>query len=573
VPAVIAVRGGTSTDPEGGSLSYAWDLDADGDFDDAATADTSVTLPVAGTRVVALRVTDAGGQSHRVSATVTAVNVVPVVDLGDDVTVNADGAFSRSGTFVDPGADTWTATVDWGAGDGPEPLALNGFGFALAHTYAAPGSYVVTVRVADAIGAGAGSDSVRVTVPAAPDLPPTAVLTPAAPTGPEGSAVPIELAAADPEGAAVTASWSWSAAPLQPSVPTCALVGPSATGVSVRCDDNGTVQVAVEVTDGTHTTRAQVQVAVTNVAPSVGPAVVTSPVVQGTPVPVSAPFTDPGAADTHTCTVSAGSTVAVGTVAAGACRATLTGLPVGAHTVRVAVMDDDGATGSAVAEVTVTAPPPGCPITPPTVDTVVSKDQTKAATTFVAPKVSTDGDGELLLAFVAADGPDRGSQRVSGVTGGGLTWKLIARDNRTGGTTEVWQAATTKKITGLSVTATLTGSYDGMITVAVFDGAATKVGATGTGAGRSGPAVAALTPKACGSLIWAVGHNWSAARELRPVAGQSIVRSFIDRRVSDSYWVQQVDRPVDAGAEVRVQTNGFTKDRWTLAAVEIPGRG
>lgn len=566
----IALSGAGSTDPEGASLRYEWDLDGDGQFDDATTADVSVTLPVAGTRAVALRVTDAGGLSHQTGVTVTAVNVVPVVDLGGDVTV-ADGVLDRAGSYADPGADSWTATVDWGAGNGPEPLALNGFEFELNHTYPAAGSYLVTVRVADTTGGGAGSDSIRVTVPAPVDLPPTAVVTPPAPTGPEGAAVPIALAAADPEGAPVTATWSWSTSPLQPSVPNCTLIGPSGTGAGLRCDDNGTVRVTVEVSDGAQTVREQVEVVVINADPSVGAVTVTSPVVQGTAVPVSAPYTDPGAADTHTCSVTAGPTTVPGTVEAGVCRATVTGLPVGSHAVRVSVTDDDGATATADATVSVTAPPAGCPVASPTVDTLVSKDLTKPTTRFVAPAVATDGDGELLLAFVSADGPDRGSQRVSEVTGGGLSWKLVARDNRTGGTTEVWQAYTTKKITGLTVTATLTGAYDGLITVAVFDGAATKVGATGTGAGRSGPAVADLTPKACGSVVWAVGHDWSGARDLRPVAGQSIVRSFIDRRVSDSYWVQKVDSPVDAGVEVRVQMDGFTKDRWTLAAVEIAG--
>ena len=571
----IALSGGTSTDPDGGTLEYAWDLDGDGEFDDALTQDVAVTLPVAGTRVVTLRVTDAEGLSSRSGVTVTATNVVPVVDIGDDVTVAADGAFTRAGSFTDPGADSWTATVDWGAGAGPEPLPLKpfGFGFELSHVYAGAGDYVVTVRVADAIGGGTGIDSIRVTVPAPVNLPPTAVLMPSAPAGPEGSAVPITLAAADPEGATVTATWSWSADPLQPSVPSCALSGQSTEGASLRCDDNGVVRVSVEVSDGTQTVRQQVDVVVTNANPSVGAVAVTSPVVQGTAVPVSAPITDPGTADRHTCSVTAGPVTAAGTVTSGVCRAGLTGLPVGSHTVRVSVTDDDGGVGTAEAALTVTAPPAGCPIAPPTVDTLVSKDVTKPTTRFVAPAVATDGDGELLLAFVSADGPERGSQRVTGVTGGGLTWKLVARDNRTGGTTEVWQAFAAKKITGLTVAATLTESYDGLITVAIFDGAAAKVGATGTGAGRSGPAVATLTPKACGSLVWAVGHDWSAARDLRPATGQSIVRSFIDRRVSDSYWVQKVDAPVQAGVDVRVQTDGFTKDRWTLAAIEIPGRG
>ncbi len=71
---------------------------------------------------------------------------------------------SRIGSFADPGADTWSATVDYGDGSGPHPLALNpDKTFALGHTYSSPGSFAVTVWVADKDGAvGTGSFSVYV---------------------------------------------------------------------------------------------------------------------------------------------------------------------------------------------------------------------------------------------------------------------------------------------------------------------------------------------------------------------------------------------------------------------------
>jgi hypothetical protein len=161
---------------------------------------------------------------------------------------------------------------------------------------------------------------------------------------------------------------------------------------------------------------------------------------------------------------------------------------------------------------------------------------------------------------------------VSSVTGGGVTWTLAARSNKTGGTTEVWQAYSTKKLDGIRVTAKLAAAYDGTITVGVFDGAAKRVGAVATGADRRGPATATLTTVGCQSRVWAVGHDWSAAREPVAATGQSIVHKFVDRRVSDTYWVQRVDAPVEAKQAVVVRTTGFTKDRWTLAAVEILGR-
>src|SRR5262245_13382996 len=56
-------------------------------------------------------------------------NVAPVVNAGPDLAMDeipaGEGAtLVASGSFSDPGADTWTATVDYGDGQGAVPLAL-----------------------------------------------------------------------------------------------------------------------------------------------------------------------------------------------------------------------------------------------------------------------------------------------------------------------------------------------------------------------------------------------------------------------------------------------------------------
>ena len=53
-------------------------------------------------------------------------------------------------------------------------------------------------------------------------------------------------------------------------------------------------------------------------------------------------------------------------------------------------------------------------------DKVVSAHQTTGATTVTSPAFSTVQAGELLVAFVTADGP-ASAQSFSSVTGGGLT--------------------------------------------------------------------------------------------------------------------------------------------------------
>jgi hypothetical protein len=104
---------------------------------------------------------------------VVAVNVDPVVDAGGDATLEPTGHLARTGSFADPGADTFTATVDFGEGDGSQQLALDGTSFVLDHNYPA-GTYTVTVWVYDGHG-GAGQDVFTVTVPQLP--PPNKVPT------------------------------------------------------------------------------------------------------------------------------------------------------------------------------------------------------------------------------------------------------------------------------------------------------------------------------------------------------------------------------------------------------------
>ena len=70
------------------------------------------------------------------------------MSVGAGVTIGPGTTVTRTGSFADPGADTWTASVDYGDGSGPHPLALNpDKTFALGHTYSQPGSFAVAVWV------------------------------------------------------------------------------------------------------------------------------------------------------------------------------------------------------------------------------------------------------------------------------------------------------------------------------------------------------------------------------------------------------------------------------------------
>src|SRR5262249_15467808 len=60
--------------------------------------------------------------------------------------------FVASGYFTDPGADTWTGTVDYGDGTGLQSLTLNpDKTFTLSHTYTTVGQFSVNVTIYDTL--------------------------------------------------------------------------------------------------------------------------------------------------------------------------------------------------------------------------------------------------------------------------------------------------------------------------------------------------------------------------------------------------------------------------------------
>jgi len=160
----VGLSGAASSDPNGGSLTFAWDLDNDGQFDDSSLASPSYTWPDNGSFTIRLLVTDTGNLTSTATANVSIANLAPAVNVGVATAINEGGTFSRSGSFTDPGTDTWTGTVNYGDGSGTQTLTLNpDKTFSLSHVYADDGLYTVSVTVIDDDG-GVGVGTVLVTV-------------------------------------------------------------------------------------------------------------------------------------------------------------------------------------------------------------------------------------------------------------------------------------------------------------------------------------------------------------------------------------------------------------------------
>ena len=155
----LSFDGSRSYDQDGDALTYAWSF---GDGTTATGAQPTYAYPDDGTFTVTLTVTDVHGAASSTSRTVTIANVAPQVSAFAGATLLQGETYTSSGSFTDPGADTWSARVDYGDGSGPRPLALSGKSFGLSHTYAQAGTFTVTVEVGD--GTGIGTRTAEVTV-------------------------------------------------------------------------------------------------------------------------------------------------------------------------------------------------------------------------------------------------------------------------------------------------------------------------------------------------------------------------------------------------------------------------
>ncbi|WP_448002736.1 PKD domain-containing protein [Agromyces bauzanensis] len=156
----VVLDGSGSFDPEGGPLTYSWDLDGDGACDDSSgtAAPTFDRVGDDGTTTVKICVTDDSGLAASDTAVVTVTNVAPTINIGTPAAITENTAVTIAGTISDPGwLDSLSATIDWG--DGSAVQNLTGtlentrpdatLTFSTARTYGDNGVYSVKVCAAD----------------------------------------------------------------------------------------------------------------------------------------------------------------------------------------------------------------------------------------------------------------------------------------------------------------------------------------------------------------------------------------------------------------------------------------
>ena len=114
-PLTVAFDGTGSSDPDpGDTLSYAWDLDGDGAYDDATTATPSWTYTQTGTTRRRLRVTDNHGASATDAVVISVGNTKPTATIEaptPGTTYRVGQVIAFSGSATDPQQGTLPASA------------------------------------------------------------------------------------------------------------------------------------------------------------------------------------------------------------------------------------------------------------------------------------------------------------------------------------------------------------------------------------------------------------------------------------------------------------------------------
>lgn len=147
--------------PLGTNWTFIWDLDNDSIFGETGTdanwgneSGHSVLLDASGltspaTRTISVRAVDDQDNTVTTTVTVSITNVAPSVICSGTTTIPVDELASWSGSFTDPGNDTWTMTVDYGDETTATITPNQDKTFLFNHTYATAGWYTVTLSISD----------------------------------------------------------------------------------------------------------------------------------------------------------------------------------------------------------------------------------------------------------------------------------------------------------------------------------------------------------------------------------------------------------------------------------------
>ncbi len=218
----VMLDGSASFDPDGGALTYAWDFDNDGVFNDATGPKPNFDrVGEEGSYTVRLKVTDPDGATDVATAIVNVADVPPTVIVSSDSPKPEHSLLTVSGTVTDPGwLDPLTARIDWGDGTPVQPISGTlenirpdaTLTFSVSHDYGDNGTFVAQV-------CGNDDNDVCVTITLTiTNVAPTATIDKSAATIINGKATILAHAgqpltfkgrSTDPGSDDLTLTWQW----------------------------------------------------------------------------------------------------------------------------------------------------------------------------------------------------------------------------------------------------------------------------------------------------------------------------------------------------------------------------
>ncbi|MFA5821335.1 MAG: PKD domain-containing protein, partial [Candidatus Gracilibacteria bacterium] len=147
-PLEVKFDASASADPDGVITAYEWDLDEDGQFDDAKGATVTNTFDKIGRYTVALRVTSTTGEFETAEKEIIVeekVGPAAVIKINDD-----PGKYLVGESYIFRGSESTSKDGDitkyeWDFGDGTKPANTA----TVSHSFSKPGNYTLTLRVTD----------------------------------------------------------------------------------------------------------------------------------------------------------------------------------------------------------------------------------------------------------------------------------------------------------------------------------------------------------------------------------------------------------------------------------------
>ena len=313
MPPTAAITGAPATSPEGTAINLgstvtdpssvdtafgitmAWSVTKNGSpFASGSGASLSFTPNDNGSYVVTLSATDKDGGVGNDSKTITVTNVPPTATITGAAVSSAEGTTITLGsTVTDPGsADTAAGfTFAWSVTKNGSPFA-SGTASNLSFTPDDNGTYLVSLSVTDKDG-GVGSDSKTITVT---NVPPTASITGAPATSPEGTAINLGSTVTDPSAQDTATGFTVAWSVTKNGSP---FASGNLASFSFTPDDNGTYEVSLSATDKDGGVGNDSKtITVNNVPPTaaITGAPASSP--EGTAINLGSTVTDPSAQDT-----------------------------------------------------------------------------------------------------------------------------------------------------------------------------------------------------------------------------------------------------------------------------------